>query len=159
MTYFLRAVDYRHYAIEQAGKVLADLNYKSWTHSRAEVIFPNSHYTFEKDDFWGSRIKIIKNGMLIGLIKSNWKGQVLIELKGGFNFPVTFLMRHRGFFNTRFEVYSEEIPILNLHAKHAWIRAHYEIELLNVKDLPLPLEELLGILAFSGRFHNAMNSG
>ena len=149
MTYFLRSLDYKNIAIEYGKEVLSKLTFKGWTCSNARIHFPDVDYTFEKSNFWGTEYTIFRNGLPFGQVTVNWKGHILINLREEYKKPINLVLKYRGFWEGRMEVFLNEQPILNMHSKSDWTKAHYDIELLEEEAIiPYPMEELLGILAY-----------
>jgi len=158
MNYYLRAENYKTTIIEKGNEVLGRLGLIGWVGFKGRITLPDTTYKIEHANFWGTRYKIEKDGKKIGEMRTNWKGAVLIKLTDSDHQPVQFKMKHRGFFNFRFEVWvNEKFHLLTLHPETNWFKTNYRVEVHDSNYSPFPITELMAIIAYGTKIFNQNN--
>jgi len=159
MNYYLRAENYRTTIIEKGDELLGQLALIGWTGYKSMVTLPHTTYKIEHANFWGTRYEIEKDGIKIGGIRTNWKGEILINLTDSDHQPVQFKMKYRGFFNFRFEVWvNEKHHLLTLHPERNWFKTNYRVDVHDSNYSPFPITDLMAIIAYGTKIFS-QNSG
>jgi len=158
MGYYLKAVDYGLIHIEYGSEVLAALTYNRWNPSKAKLIYDNAAYTFEKANLFGTKRTILKNGVPVGKIRSNWGA--IVELDGEYvGSTHEIKLKPKGFFWNKFTVHIDNVHKLTLHRKSTWVKSSYSVEIIDNNIHILPMEELMGILSYTMEYFNKMGGG
>lgn len=158
MNYYLKSVDYGLMHIEYGVEVLAALKYKGWSAHEAKLNYPNAEYTFRKANFFGTRRTIYRNGAKIGEISMNWG--ILIEFVHELEERTNKIkIKPRDFWQKKFEVYINNVHQLTLQRDSVWVRSNFAVEFIDDNISILPKEELMGILGYTLKYYDQMNSG
>ena len=155
MTYFLRFIDNKNMVIELGNKVLTKLTYSSRFSSKAYIKFADYAYIFNGENNLDNQIKIHKNGIKIGTINGNRRGDVFLDIQEAFKKPMHLVMAYKGVFKPKKEVFLNGHHILTLNSKYTLTKSNYEVAFhVSTEKIPYPIEELLGILAYGAKVGN-----
>lgn len=122
-------------------KVL-ELKYPRWFSTKAVTRYRGREIRIEPKGFWGSSFVILKNGREIGDITFNWKGQVNLRIEDTESIEHRFMMKAKGTFKLRFELYDDtDHLVLTMKSQYNWRKwsSNYDIEtseLLESMELP-----------------------
>ncbi len=179
MSYFIRRQKRRDFILEEDGTTIAEANFPSWSRMEATIQFGQITYLLKKKKWYSKKYLIIRNRLPVGEISSNWKGHLFFKLqaeaaKEADYVPsnmdidasevdwrgkevITYKMKHRGLFKSKFELFQNKDPrpMLTMRAEKNWFKVNYQIEVHAADNLYFPIEELLGLFGFGATLIHA----
>ncbi len=129
MNYTAKGIHNRHFELlNEAGAPLGKLDYTSWFSTKSAIILESGKgYEIGSTGVFQTAIEITSGGVVIGSLKFNWKGQIVLTMEGGKH----YIFKRVGFFNSHFGLFTEaskEIVVLKQHFKMAELSFDYDIE-------------------------------
>ncbi len=132
-----------------SGQKIVDVEVKGYTTQSANFQLFDNLYEIKLKNIWSSKRLIIRNGLIIGEIKMNWKGHISIIFNEFAN-NRNFLMKQRGLINYRFEVFDDtNINIIELKQTTKLLKFHFDINILHNTMNERELLELLTITGYT----------
>lgn len=127
----------RKYSIKKQNQILAELVYPKLFSSKASITLLNKHHiNIVSKGIWSSKFAISKNDKERGELTFNWKGQTIIHLIKKSGKEKNWILKHKGFWGHRFELYNEaDEKVIKISASLDWstLKYKYEIECLSEK--------------------------
>ena len=131
------STDLRNFHLLDGNTDLGKLFYEKWYSFNATINVENQEYQCQFNNFWGTELRLLKNGELIGTFKINWLGKIVVE----FN-QKKYLLTSKGFLKYRYVLLDESekeivafLPDFNMKK----FRYDYSVEMSQQLDVALLL--------------------
>jgi hypothetical protein len=130
------------------GRFMGKLEYEKWGSQKASGTTQYAEFfDFKPVGFWQSQISVRRDGNEIASLKTNWKGNIIIDIKGN-DIEQDYLLKTVGFWKTHFTLqdrFSNDIIALKPHIK--WNSGHYDYEVDINPDFQNQADETLILIA------------
>lgn len=129
MKYNAKGTYKRHFELfDDKETNLGKLDYANWFSIKAEIALPDGKkYEIAPTSLFQTSVAITADGVQLGKLKFNWKGQIVINLENGQSYiykRVGFLSSHFGLFNES----EHELVTLKQHFQLSTFSFNYTIE-------------------------------
>jgi hypothetical protein len=143
------------------GRFLGKLAYEKWASYNASATTQYAEFfDFKSKGFWSHYISVERDGTEIAAMKMNWKGSIIIDIKGN-DVEQDYLVKSVGIWHpylTLQDRFSNDILALRPHIK--WSTGNYEYDIEINPDFQNQIDEtLILIAAYCANYIMAMMSG
>jgi hypothetical protein len=108
------------------GRILGNLTYEKWGSKKASATTQYAEFfDFKPVGFWQQHIAVERDGKEIATLKMNWKGSIIIDIKGN-DVEQDYLVKSVGLWQTHFTLqdrFSNDIIALMPHLN--WKSGNY----------------------------------
>jgi hypothetical protein len=130
------------------GRFLGKLAYEKWGSYAASATTQYAEFfDFKSKGFWQQYIAVERDGAEIASLKMNWKGNIIIDIKGN-DVAQDYLVKSVGIWQTHFTLqdrFSNDILALRPHLK--WKTGHYDYTVEINPDFQNQVDETLLLIA------------
>ena len=143
------------------GRFLGKLTYEKWASKKASATTQYAEFfDFKPVGFWQQHIAVERDGAEIATMKMNWKGNVIIDIKGN-DIEQDYLVKSVGIWHPYLTLqnrFSNDILALRPHIK--WSTGNYEYDIEVNPDFQNQIDETLILIAtYCANYIMAMMSG
>ncbi len=129
MKYNLKGTYKRHFELfDDRDTYLGKLDYPSWFSIKANIILPSGEEVeIAPTSMWQTKVEFRSGERLIGSLKFNWKGQIVIQMENG----PGYIFKRVGFFNFHYGLFNEnehELVAMKQHFKLSEFSFSYTAE-------------------------------
>ncbi len=130
------------------GRFLGKLAYEKWGSYTASATTQYAEFfDFKSKGFWQQYIAVERDGKEIAALKMNWKGNVIIDIKGN-DVEQDYLFKSVGLWQTHFTLqdrFGNDVVALRPHLK--WKTGHYDYTVEMNPDFQNEVDETLILIA------------
>ncbi len=122
-----------------------------WFSAASEMAYLDNLIEIKPRNIWWRKFDIFENGRIVGELLIPSRGKMEINIEGANYKRFHFLLRKKGFWNSRFELYKDRKDLLlTLHAKFNWSRLNFDfnVEIFEWQEEDLDIYELLAYCAY-----------
>jgi hypothetical protein len=143
------------------GRILGKLAYEKWaSYSATATTQYAEFFDFKAKGFWQQYIAVERDGVEIASLKMNWKGNIVIDIKGN-DIEQDYIVKSVGLWRTHFTLqdrFSNDIIALHPHLR--WKTGNYEYTLdINPDFMNQTDETLILIAVYCANYIMAMMHG
>lgn len=103
--------------------------YDGWFSGKATSKIDDYTLEIKANNIWCSKFIISKNSQKIGDIVFNWKGEIILTFFEGEKDETKFIMKPKGFWKVRFEVFDQDNVLLCIMATSGtWKSLRYDYD-------------------------------
>jgi hypothetical protein len=143
------------------GRFLGKLAYEKWASKKASATTQYAEFfDFKAVGFWQQHISVERDGTEIATLKLNWKGHIIIDIKGN-DVEQDYLVKSDGLWQNYFTLqdrFSNDVLALKPH--YAWKTGNYDYTVEINPDFQNQVDEKLILIAtYCANYIMAMRSG
>jgi hypothetical protein len=143
------------------GRFLGKLAYEKWaSYSASATTQYAEFFDFKAKGFWSQYISVTRDGTEIASLKMNWKGNIIIDIKGN-DVEQDYLVKSVGLWKTHFTLQDRfSNDILALHPHIQWKSGVYEYDVEINPDFQSVVDETLILIGvYCANYIMAMMAG
>ena len=130
------------------GRFLGKLSYEKWASLNASATTQYAEFfDFKAKGFWQQNISVERDGTEIAALKMNWKGNIIIDIKGN-GVEQDYVLKSVGILENHFSLQDRfSNVIMTLHPFFKWKSAHYEYDIKINPDFQNQTDETFILIA------------
>ena len=142
------------------GRFLGKLCYEKWAAYKASATTQYAEFfDFKSKGFWQQSIAVKRDGKEIATLKMNWKGHIVIDIKGN-DVEQDYMLKSVGIFENHFSLQDRSNNIiLTLHPHLKWKLQNYEYDIKINPDFQNQINETLMLIALYCANYSMMMQG
>ena len=143
------------------GRFLGKLSYEKWGSKKASATTQYAEFfDFKPVGFWQQHITVDRDGTEIATMKMNWKGNIIIDIKGN-DIEQDYLVKSVGLWKQHLTLQDRfSNDILALHPHVQWKSGNYEYDIEINPDFQNVVDETLILIAvYCANYIMAMMNG
>ena len=128
--------DKRSYILTERNKPLGVLKYPKWYSLNALIELKRDKIELKQKGFWGTKYVIRQNGFNIGLISTDWKGHISLEIPDNHKRLRKLKLKSSGVFKIKYHLLDEKKnTLLTLKPISSWSKLRSDFEIEDVNDI------------------------
>ena len=134
------------------GEKYTALEYKGFFSGKASADLAGSSFAIQPKNMLHTKYDVLLDETVIGGIKYNWKGQILIDLMGKSGLEHTFILKSKGFWKQRYVLFNaieEQELVLKPDTKFLSAKHNYDVEMLGPEMSDVDVFKLVLCCAFA----------
>ena len=145
---------------DSEGRFLGKLSYEKWASFKASATTQYAEFfDFKAKGFWQQNIAVERDGTEIAALKMNWKGHIIVDIKGT-DVAQDYILKSVGILENHFSLEDRfKNIILTLHPHLRWKTQHYEYEVKINPDFRSQADETLVLIALYCANYGMMMQG
>lgn len=130
------------------GRFLGKLSYEKWASHKASAATQYAEFfDFKSKGFWHQYISVERDGNEIAGLKMNWKGNIIIDIKGN-DIEQDYIVKSVGIWQNHFSLQDRfGNVVMALHPDFKWKSGHYDYDVEINPDFQNQTDETLILIA------------
>jgi hypothetical protein len=130
------------------GRFLGKLTYEKWASYTASATTQYAEFfDFKSKGFWHQSIVVERGGTEIASLKMNWKGNIIIDIKGN-DIEQDYMLKSVGIWKTHFTLQDRfSNDVIALKPDYKWNSGHHEYVIEVNPDFQNQVDETLVLMA------------
>ncbi|UBM60137.1 hypothetical protein LAG90_05715 [Marinilongibacter aquaticus] len=148
------------FILQETDQKICEMHYKNWFSGSAHTRLKGNQIELSPKNVWANKVRIHKNGRIIGDIAFNLRAQMIIRLETEEEKDIRYILKNKGSMKARFQVYNESEALqFTLLSEWVWkkFRYNYEIEFADF-DERIDRDELLAYCGYAANLYFALIS-